>query len=82
MGLVKESITDFTIKKTRIKCELCHGANVKLHEYVSFSYHYCVDCKDETKVYHDTETIVQNLMTIPDLPEGNSPIYSLYKMVD
>lgn len=32
---------------TFLECRNCNGTNVKFHEYRTFSYYYCSDCKSE-----------------------------------
>lgn len=37
----------------RMCCEKCHRDNVVEHKHATFSYWYCRNCKDETKLYEN-----------------------------
>lgn len=51
-----------------LECRNCNGTNVKFHEYTSFSYYYCSDCKGEVNVNHHIKRTIKLPGSIDFIP--------------
>lgn len=51
-----------------LECRNCNGINVNFHEYKTFSYYYCSDCKGEVNVYHHIKLTVRLPGSIEFIP--------------